>query len=248
MKPVYVVAGFFLCAALRAQAPERQAARLPGEPHHHLELENSYVRAYSVEVAAHDSTLLHQHDHDYIYVSLGPADVINAVRGKPELHQMLKDGELHFLRGGFAHVARNLSDAPFRNITIEFLHAQGEVRNLCEKIIEAPLGECQKFNGGTVSSEPWFETDELRVDFAQLGPKANFGGTARIDNLLVALDQAELEVDSPGKPAVRLVSGDVLWLPGGTAQSFINLKNDAPSRFLLLSFKDSAASPPAPKP
>jgi len=76
-----------------------------GEPHHHLKIENEYVRVYYVEVAPHEATQLHQHDHDYLFVSLGPADVINAVRDKPEVHLVLKDGETHFTRGGFAHVA-----------------------------------------------------------------------------------------------------------------------------------------------
>src|SRR6266568_2442627 len=69
---------------------------VPGEPHHHLKIENEYVRAYYVEVPPHQDTQLHQHDHDYIYVSLGPADVINAVRDKREVHLVLKDGETHF--------------------------------------------------------------------------------------------------------------------------------------------------------
>ena len=67
---------------------------------------------------------------------------LTPVRDKPEVHLVLKDGEVHFSRGRFAHVARNLSDAPFRNVTIELLHPQGEVRNRCEKIMDAPLDSC----------------------------------------------------------------------------------------------------------
>src|SRR6266852_2246766 len=129
MKRSAVVRGRFLSAALNAQAPEPAPlahGSVPGEPHHHVTIENAYLRAYYVEVAPHESTQLHQHDHDYIFVSLGPANVINAVRDKPEVHLVLKDGETHFTRGGFAHVARNLADTPFRNVTIELLKSQGE--------------------------------------------------------------------------------------------------------------------------
>jgi hypothetical protein len=68
--------------SLSAQAPV--AVPIANEPHHHLVLENSYVRVFHVSVPPHDATLLHQHDVPYIYVSLGPADVINAIQGKPE--------------------------------------------------------------------------------------------------------------------------------------------------------------------
>jgi hypothetical protein len=112
----------FLCAA--SFAPKLPNCKLPGEPHHHLQIDNEFVRAYYLEVAPHDETQLHQHDHDYIYVSLGPADVINnAVCKKPEVHLSLKNGETRFTHGGFAHVAGNLSDAPFRNVTIELIRS-----------------------------------------------------------------------------------------------------------------------------
>src|SRR5712692_8332220 len=70
--------------ALNAQAPV--AVPIPKEPHHHLVLANEYVRVFRVSVPAHDATLLHQHDVPYLYVSLGPADVVNAFQGKPEVH------------------------------------------------------------------------------------------------------------------------------------------------------------------
>src|SRR5207245_10564796 len=92
-------------------------------------------RAYYVEVPPNAETQLHRHDHDYLFVALGDSKVIIAVLGKPEVYLSLKDGETHFTPGGFAHVARNLSDTPFRNVTIELLHAQGEAHNECGFVI-----------------------------------------------------------------------------------------------------------------
>src|SRR6266849_4626374 len=138
MKIVSCLALLVLAFFVSAQAPEPSPlahGNVPGEPHHHLKIENEYVRVYYMEVPPHEDTQLHQHDHDYIYVSLGPADVVNAVRDKPEVHLVLKDGETHFTRGGFAHVARNLADTPFRNVTIELLHPQEEPRNVCGPVI-----------------------------------------------------------------------------------------------------------------
>ncbi len=111
MRIVPCLALLLLVFSVSAQAPEPAPlahGSVPGEPHHHLRIENEYVRVYYVEVPPHENTQLHQHDHDYIYVSLDPADVVNAVRDKPEVHLALRDGETHFTRGGasretFAH-------------------------------------------------------------------------------------------------------------------------------------------------
>ncbi len=239
MKSACLSALLLLSAALPAQAPVPLAhGDVPGEPHHHLKVENTFVRAYYVEVAPHADTQLHQHDHDYIFVTLGASDVINAVLGKPEARLVLKDGEVHFSRGGFAHIARNLSDAPFRNVTIEFLLAQGEVHNLCEKVVHGPLGECRGVHNPSSFATPLFETGETRAELVTIDPKGGLGGNSRSDSLLVALDQAELEIRIPGKPAVQLHSGEMLWLSAGSAQTISNLTN-APSRCLSISFKVS---------
>jgi len=82
MKPLLFSLLLLFAFFLSAQAPV--AVPIPKEPHHHLVLENSYVRVFRVSIPANDATLLHQHDVPYIYVALGPADVINAVAGQPE--------------------------------------------------------------------------------------------------------------------------------------------------------------------
>ena len=51
--------------------------------------------------------------------TLGDAHVSNEVEGKPSVDLKLSDGETRFVAGNFAHVAKNLSDQPFRNATIE---------------------------------------------------------------------------------------------------------------------------------
>src|SRR5713226_1083618 len=97
MKPLLCSLLFLFAFSLSAQAPV--AVPIPKEPHHHLVLENSYVRVFRVSVPGHDATLLHQHDVPYLYVSLGPADVINAVQGKPEAHLTMADGQIGYSRG-----------------------------------------------------------------------------------------------------------------------------------------------------
>src|SRR4029077_14212078 len=46
---------------------------------------------------------------------------VNAIQGKDPVTVKLKDGQTGFLSGGYAHIARNLSAQPFRNVTVEIL-------------------------------------------------------------------------------------------------------------------------------
>jgi uncharacterized RmlC-like cupin family protein len=233
-----------LAFSMNAQAPV--AVPIPKEPHHHLVFENSYVRVFRVNVPAHEATLLHQHDVPYLYVALGPADVINAVQDKPEVHLVMADGQLGYSPGHFAHIARNESDSPFNNVTFELLHAQGEVHNLCEKIVEGELGECRPFQNRSVSGKPYLRSEEMQVFSGTMKPKAEFSDIGIDDRLFVAMDQAEFEVKfpgaagphSPGQPTTRLSSGDVLWIPANRVATMANLRTK-PSSYLDILFKDS---------
>src|SRR5467141_4776576 len=147
MKPLCSLLLLFAFSS-NAQAPT--AVPIPKEPHHHLVFENSYVRVFRVNVPAHDATLLHQHDVPYVYIALGPADVINAIQGKPEARLVMSDGQVGYSRGGFAHIARTDSGLVFNNVTIELLKPKGEPRNLCEKIIDGPLNGCQNSGSNTL--------------------------------------------------------------------------------------------------
>jgi hypothetical protein len=143
----------FLCALLlvvcaaagRAQAPNDGAAAsvpITKEPHHHLVLENSYVRVFRIEIISPDATLLHRHDNPYVYMSIGKAEFTNAVEGKADTRVKMTDGQLGYSRGGFSHVIRTESDTPFYNLTIELLHPQGEMRSECAKVVNGPLEGC----------------------------------------------------------------------------------------------------------
>lgn len=89
------------------------------EGHHHLVFENEYTRVFHVEVPPKQSTLVHQHDRDYVWVQIGSADIRNARRGSPSSEVRLKNGEVRFVKGKFAHKVSNLRDLPFVNVTIE---------------------------------------------------------------------------------------------------------------------------------
>jgi hypothetical protein len=238
MKRFLASALLLFAFSLNAQAPV--AVPIPKEPHHHLVLENSYVRVFRVSVPAHESTLLHQHDVPYVYVALGSADVINAVQDKPEAHLVMADGQVGYSPGHLAHIARNESGAPFNNVTIELLRPQGDLHNLCRMIVQGDLGPCSKKDtgpGGYID-ESLFETQELRVDFVTLQPRAKFVHRVPLGCLYVSLDSAELQ-DAPGKPAIKLQPGDRFWVPAAT---ILKLRNAAPNiaRYLLLTVREGA--------
>jgi hypothetical protein len=128
-----------------AQAPPggvSASVPITKEPHHHLILENSYVRVFRVEIISPDATLLHRHDNPYVYMSIGKAEFTNAVEGKPDTRVKLTDGQLGYSRGSFSHIIRTEGDTPFYNLTIELLHPQGEVRSDCAKVVNGPLEGC----------------------------------------------------------------------------------------------------------
>ncbi|HKW63404.1 MAG TPA: hypothetical protein VJN89_12725 [Candidatus Acidoferrum sp.] len=252
MKSMACSALFVLSFFANAQAQEPVPlahGNVPGEPHHHLKIENEYVRVYYVEAPPHEATLLHQHDHDYIYVSLGSSDVVNAILNKPDIHLQLKDGETHFTRGGFAHVARNLADTPFRNVTIELLKPQDQLQNLCEKIVEGELADCHLTENRFMSGKPYFRSSEMAVSVWILKPRAELVITPPTDHLLVALDQAEILLTFPDPrfgprpardPATKLGSGGMLWLPANRAETIKNLRSE-PSSYMLVMFRDSGS-------
>src|SRR5579863_1985186 len=120
MKSHWIFAAVLL-ASVTLAALNTSEVEITAEPHHHLLLENQQVRVWLAEVAPGDATLMHRHNHDYVFVSLGPNNVSNEVEGKQPVTLTMQDGEARFSPGGFAHIARDLASTPFRAIAIELL-------------------------------------------------------------------------------------------------------------------------------
>jgi hypothetical protein len=242
--------GLFLLLAAglaRAQAPAVAPVPIGEEPSHHLVIANARVRIFRVEVAPHASTLLHQHDNDYFWVALGDAKIANAVRGKPEVSLAAADGSLHFARGGFAHVARNESDAPFRNVTVELLRPQTKPRNLCAQAVADEPASCPPEGmRGDRAIVPELETDQSRVGLLRLEPGERYTVNAsKAPPVLIALDRTEAEARIPvevaggaaGEGVRPLHTADALECPEGMTIEIRNI-GKVPARFLRLEFAD----------
>jgi quercetin dioxygenase-like cupin family protein len=229
--------GWLLCAALLATILWAQTApevEVTNEAHHHLAFENESVRVFQVEVAPREATLMHWHRHDYVFVTLGAADVSNEVKGKPPVELKLPDGETRFVPGSFAHIARNLAPTPFRNVTIEFLQD--------EKARTSPAPKWDEERGLQVldagTQEILFAKDGARVSGVELQP----GGMIPSHHhngphLLVAVTDLEVRSDVEGQGSMpgHFKSGDVQWLPGGYSHTLTNVGKQ-PAKFVTVEF------------
>ncbi len=230
MKRALVAALLILPLAAFAAAPE---VEITSEPSHHLALENEHVRVFQVEVAPNAETLLHRHRHDYLFVTLGDSHVANEVADKPPVELKLADGETRFTPGNFAHVARNLSDRLFHNVTIELIQD--------DKLRTAPSpwpmeGGDKEFPGGRI--KVLFIRDGARVSAIDLEPGATVP-SHRHDgpHLLVAVSDLDLrsDVDGMGPMPGKFKSGDVKWLPGGYTHTLTNVGKN-PAKFVTVEF------------
>lgn len=223
------------CAGLApAQSGEVDITR---EPHHHLVFENKLVRVFDVTVPPGETTLIHRHNHDYVYVTLGAADLDNRVEGKPPARVQLQDGETRFLDGNFAHAVRDLASTPFRNITVELLEdaktrdepspwdsGKNEDRSL------------QILSGGT--QQVLFVKDAARVSEIELQP----GGAIprhhhNGPHLVVAVTDLDMRSDVEGKGAspATLKVGDARWVEGGFTHTLTNVGKTT-AKFVTIEF------------
>ena len=115
------------------QTSQRAPISMEQEHHHHLEFENSYVRVFFVEIPAHKSTLFHRHDFPYLSVSPTGAD---AAMPPPPGRAGQRTGlpMVGYSPGNFSHAVSNSRDFALRNVAIELLRPQQNVRNRCEQV------------------------------------------------------------------------------------------------------------------
>jgi len=225
---------FLFLFAFTFIAQSASEVAITAEPHHHLALENSYVRVFKVEVAPHDATLMHRHEHDYVFVTLGASEVSNEVEGKPPVTLKLQDGETRFSPGDFAHIARNLAATPFRNVTIEFMQ-DAAARKSPPPAWDEERG-LHVLNGGT--QDIMFVKDGVRVSEIDLQP----GGVLPLHHhagphLAIAvtdLDMRSDKADGTSQP-VQMKAGDIVWVPAGGTHSVTNL-GKSPGKWVTVEF------------
>ena len=220
-----VFAAYVLCSgSARAQS----IVPITSEPSHHLALSNSYVRVFKVEVPPKAETLYHQHDYDYLYVTIGDSDVTSTRIHEQPVAIKLKDGQVELAKGPFAHKATNNSDKPFRNVTIELLKGAGE--SVCGHPGKESCGLFTGLEGAVIQTTKVLALDIRLEEKSGIGP-------FREPYLLVAVSDSNLQQTSRnGTRSLSLTSGDVFW----NEQPEVKLQNlSGQARFIVVSFSSS---------
>jgi quercetin dioxygenase-like cupin family protein len=197
--------------------PAQSPVPVANEPRHHLKFENKYVRVFDVVVPQGDATLFHVHSNDYVFVSIGAARLKAEVMGGQPGDLILKDGEARFTKGPITHRVTNVSDTPFRNITIEILASPGRA--------------AQSAPDTSPGLTAVLDNDRVHIERLVLEPGQSTSlHTHGLSALSVFLTNAKVQVDSPGqKPQIfDYKQGDFRWRDAPTTHT---LKNIGSTRF-----------------
>jgi len=195
------------------------------EPHHHLAFQNQYVRAFMVRIEPNEATLKHQHNHDYVNVTFGAAELSNEVDGKPPAAVKPQEGQVRSLDGrGPPHLVRNVGTTAYRNLTIELLKDGPAEPTLAAKWDEDK--GVTSFEGG--SREIIFVKDGVRVSKIALKPGGGLPKQAKTaPTFIVAMTDLDLREAGTGR-SVQLKAGDVKWDEDGSIRALSNSsKQDA---------------------
>ena len=222
-----------------APAPVTSVA-ISDEHHHHLVVANPFIQAYEVEVPPHEATLLHRHDQDYIYIVFGETDITNAVEGKPELKAHLADTTVNFAKGPFAHVARVDGNNIFRNITVQLLQPQGELKTYYPSVTAAlDAGDkdptnihARRMRGATEVAI--LETDATRALAVSVKPGAAWTAANSQHTFLVVWIDRWRERVHPGKPNAEIFPIQMeMWFAPSDDTSIRNTMPTAMTLFIL---------------
>jgi quercetin dioxygenase-like cupin family protein len=195
-----VILAAFAALAQTAQAP----VEITSEPHHHLAMENMFVRVFAVSVDPGQSTLLHRHGHDYLSISIGDAQITNAKEGAQPAQVAFKDGDTRFTPAGLVHAITNTGSKPFQNSTIELL---GPTTNqkACTESCSIPVNceAADKANCATVTK--LITADQWSVTLITLPPGGKYPQHTHLANyLVIPLTDSEATVRNQDQPETQV--------------------------------------------
>lgn len=203
------------------------------EPVHKKVFDNEFVTVFDVVVPPHSATLLHRHDRDYIFVTIGDSEISNERLGEKPVHVVLKDGDVRYVKGGFSHVARNLADTPFQNLTIELKNPGAAVCGI------DPTPACQ--NGDPAGSSLFIlSTDHVVVRLGTLAAGEQTPvHTHPYPHLAIAEDDLTFDNQVTGKPPslLSMTKGQYRWFGDVPFTHVLKNTGQVSARLLSLEFK-----------
>jgi len=213
MNPRQAVIAAILSFPLLCVAQEQSVVPLKLEPHHHLVLHNDFVNVYSVHVEAKDSVLLHKHSFDAIGIMLSDSLITVSAPGKPDSHQKVFAGQLRLQPAGYVHSTAIEGDTAYRNVTVELLLPQQELRNVCASVISAQRLNCPSAQSESAarSEQLQFATNQTKINLIRLKPRDRVTLDASPQSrLVIVLDDTAI-VSAASIPPKALRSGEILW-------------------------------------
>jgi len=226
-----------LLVAFLVLAQQQATVEITSEPSHHQVLQNDWVRVFNVVAAPKATTLVHRHNYDYLFVTLGNTQIINARDGENPVSMALKDGEVRFTKGGFAHAVTNTGETPFHNITIELLQPSTGVHACtADCTVWFPCDATGK--GACPSSQILFQSDQWTLASMVFPPGAIYAEHVPLNpHLVVAVSNLDLQQQVKGNAPTGMhrVVGDVGWVKP-VVHSLTNTSS-APARIVTLEFK-----------
>ena len=222
-----------LCTLLAFFSPQAPVA-LDQEQHHHLKLENKYVRVFDVSVLPGDETLYHIHANDYLFVSIGDAALKAQMLDGQPFEMNVKDGEVRYTKGPITHRVINPSGNVFRNITVEVLPTPtaNDYTKPPAAVDAHPRSVPLRQPLNYVPGEPLvLENDRVRVVRIVLEQGQSIGVHPHsLPELAVAVTDGRILIESPGEKPVtaNFKAGDFRWYDAPRTHS---LKNIGRTRF-----------------
>ena len=224
-----IVSAALFCLLVGVVCAQEKAVPVGEEGHHQLVLENEYTRVFHVVLAPRESTLMHQHDRDYVYVMIGSSQVEVVKPGAAPTQMKLNNGDVKFTKGPLTHKVTNTGETPFVNLTIEIKKASTKaVCGVSWAGVEAErgCGEGARINGGN----SWVDardlaTDAVAADTLTMSAPYVVGDSDRQPTLVVALTAVKAggKQMKPGGHSLDccVVKGQV-WFPArrGPRNSF----------------------------
>jgi hypothetical protein len=238
----WLVVGWSLTLALSAQAPD--VIPLSSEPHHHLVLQNKFVNLYDAKAWPGDGLLMHRHEHDAVAIAIGDQVVTIGVPGKPDVHSKNPDGTVRMQRAGYVHSTKVDGDKAYFTVAVELLHPQTGARNLCAAVLSGePLHCPDDLTKKTAAAidQLQYESEQTRIHLVRVFPRQTVNtGNSNHAQLFIALDPGVVSHGANGKSAQQMRAGDFAWFNAGDpGRTFAN-KSPKESRFIELTFLDSA--------
>ena len=223
----------FCCAILSQVTAAQDVVPITKERNHQLAISNDYVRVFKVEVPPKTETLYHQHDYDYLYVVIGDADVTSTHLHEQPVSAKMKDGEVGFAKGGFAHKALNNADEPFDNVTVELLKGAGKV--ICGTKETRPCAGKNKGSGTALL----LDTEKVSVRSVQVAANTSVGAAELGTGPAVVVPTGDMDVEVHKSGAVSygvILLGEPRWFGAGETRTIKNswLKD---ARAILIDFK-----------